>query len=306
MHISLRGYATAVISELTGDQIGRRVADDLTAVAHLVSRTNALALVMTDFTVPVPARKAVLDDLLRSRVHPAALRLALRSVESERAEELPTSLHELYELALHLDALGPAELLAEEPIATRGRWRDFASGYASAVFEEVADTSELEEIEDEIFHFARIVESHPSLRSALSDPTRPIEDRAKLVNGLLEGKVRPATLRIVQISLQGRVRDVVGALDWLAERAASARGWRVARVHTARPVDDTEHASLAEAMRWITGYPVELHISEDPDLLGGAVIEVGDLFVDASASHRLEILEEHLLGHEGATTGAAH
>jgi F0F1-type ATP synthase delta subunit len=77
-------------------------------------------------------------------------------------------------------------------------------------------------------------------------------------------------------------------------------------VHTARPVDDTEHASLAEAMRWITGYPVELHISEDPDLLGGAVIEVGDLFVDASASHRLEILEEHLLGHEGATTGAAH
>ncbi len=205
MHISLRGYATAVIGELTGDQIGGRVADDLTAVAHLVSRTSALAVVMTDFTVPVPARKAVLEDLLRSRVHPAALRLALRSVESERAEELTTSLHELYELALHLHVLGPAELLAEEPIATRGGWRNFASGYASAVFEEVAETSELEEIEDEIFRFARIVESQPSLRSAVSDHTRPIEDRERLVNGLLEGKVRPATLRIVKIPLQGRV-----------------------------------------------------------------------------------------------------
>jgi F-type H+-transporting ATPase subunit delta len=306
MHYSLRGYATAVVGELTGDQVGRQVAEDLTSVAHLVSRTNELALVMTDFTVPVQARRAVLDDLLRSRVHPAALRLVLRSVETERPEELATSLHELYELALHLQTLGPAELAAEEPIATRSAWREFASGYAWAVFEEVAETSELEVIEDEVFHFARIVESHPSLSGALSDPTRSADDRGRLVEGLLRGKVVPATLRVVQIPLQGHVRDVVGALDWLAEQAAAARGWRVARVRTARPVDDAEQANLAEAMQRITGHPVELHISEEPDLLGGAVIQVGDLLVDASASHRLEVLEEHLLGREGAMTGAAH
>jgi F-type H+-transporting ATPase subunit delta len=302
----LRGYATALIGDLTRDPVGREIADDLTAVAHLVSRTNDLAVVLTDFTVPRAARRAVLDDLLASRVHPKALRLALKTVETERADELPTSLHELYELALHMNELGPAELLAEEPIVTRGAWRDFASGYSAAVFEELGDTSELENIEDEIFRFSRIVESSPALRNALSDPSRSTEDRERLVSGLLEGKVSASTLRIVQIPLMGHVRDFVGALDWLAEQAAQERGWRVARVRTARSLDDAERESLSQAMARIAGHPVELHVLEDPALLGGAVIQVGDLLLDASASHRLEVLEEHLLGFEGATTGATH
>jgi len=305
VNLSLRGYTTAVVGKSAREPLGQQIADDLTAVAHLVSRTNSLAVVLTDFTVPVPARRAVLDDLLSGRVHPVALRLALRAVETERADDLLTALHELYELALHMHNLGARELLAEEPISTRGEWRDFASGYSSAVFED-AELSELEEIEDEVFRFARIVESHPSLRSALSDPNRSLEDRRRLVSEMLESKVRPASLQIIQIPLQGRVRDVVGALDWLADGAARARGWRVARVHTARGVDQDERDSLSEAMRRITGHPVELHVLEDPDLLGGAVIEVGDLLVDASARHRLEILEEHLLGREVATTGAKH
>ena len=288
------------------EEIGRQVADDLTAVAHLVSRTNSLAVVLTDFAVPVAARKGVLADLLASRVHPMALRLVLRALETERADELPTALHELYEMAIHMQDLGAQELLAEEPISTRGAWRQFASGYASAVFEDTAEVSELEEIEDEVFRFARVVESHASLRSALADPNRALEARRRLVTSLLEGKVRSGTMQIVQIPLQGRVRDFVGALDWLADQAAQARGWRVARVHTAREVDASERANLAEAMQRITGHPVELHVLEEPDLLGGAVIEVGDLLVDASVRHRLEILEEHLLAREVATTGARH
>jgi len=294
------------MGDIARDPVGREIADDLTAVAHLVSRTNALAVVLTDFTVPPAVRRAVLGDLLASRVHPSAFRLALWAVETERPDQLPTSLHELYELALHMHDLGSEELLAEEPISTRGAWRGFASGFAAAVFEDTSSVSELEEVEDEIFRFARVIEANPSLRSALADSNRRIADRRKLISSLLEGKVHPATFRIVQTPLEGRVRDVVGALDWLADQTAVARGWRVARVFTARPVDEHERQELAGATERITGHPVELHVLEDPDLLGGAVIYVGDIFVDASTRHRLEILEENLLGLEGATTGAQH
>jgi ATP synthase F1 delta subunit len=300
MQLALRGYVTAVIGDHAQEEIGRRIADDLTAVAHLVSRTNDLAVVLTDFTVPRSARRAVLDDLLRSRIDPTALRLVTKAIEIERADELPTSLHELYELALHLHDLGEREVMVEEPISTRGGWRSYASGYASAVFEEIGEVSELEEVEDETFRFARVVESSPSLRSALSDTSRSADERARLLVTVLQGKVRDATLRIVQIPLQGRVRDYVLALDWLAEQAASARGWRIATVHTARPIEESERASLAQEMERITGSPVEIHVLEEPDLLGGAVVQVGDLLVDASARHRLETLEEHLLGREAS------
>jgi F-type H+-transporting ATPase subunit delta len=100
------------------------------------------------------------------------------------------------------------------------------------------------------------------------------------------------------------VRDLVASLYWLVEQAARARGWRVARVRTARAIDAEEQRSLAGALERLADQPVELQITEDPDLLGGAVVQIGDLLVDATARHRLEQLQEHLLGTEGTTRGA--
>jgi ATP synthase F1 delta subunit len=304
MHQSLRGYTTAVLGDVARDGLGGQVADDLNAVAHLVSRTNDLAVVLTDFAVPTSARKAVLEDLLTSRVHPLALKIVLRAVDTGRVEELPTTLHELFELALHMHDLDPEEFRAEEPIVSRTAWREFVAGYSQAVFEAVTETSELEEIEDELFRFARIIESSPSLSSVLSDTTLPLENRQQILGDLLEGKVRSATLRLVRITIQGRVRDLVSSLDWLAEQAAQARGWRVARVFTGLPLDADERRNLAEALERLAGQPVELQVMAAPDILGGAVIHIGDLLVDASAQRRLDQVEEHLLRLEGATRGA--
>ena len=304
MHPYMRGYVEALTAPLGGEPSASAVADDLTAVAHLVSRTNELAVVLTDFGVPSVARRAVLQDLLSSRVHPVALRIVLRAVATERADELPTVLHDLYEYVRHLLGLGMEEVRAEEPIAGRSAWRSYASGYADAVLEEVVSSSELEEIEEEVFRFARIVEANPGLGRALSDPGRSVDDRQRVVDGLLTGKVRPMTVRLVHVTLEGHVRDVVAALDWLVEQVAQARGWRVARVHTALPVGADEQRSMAEALQRLTDRPVELLVIDQPDLLGGAVVEVGDLLVDASARHRLEQLREHLIRPERATRGA--
>jgi len=300
----LRGYVDALTAEIVRGEEGAVIAADLNAVAHLVSRTNDLAVALTDFGVPSQARRAVLNDLLASRVHPTALRLVLRAVERERADELPTVLHELFEYVHHTNELGPEQVRAEEPVAGRGEWRAYASGSADAVLEDVAEAAELEEIEDELFRFARIVESSPQLARALSDPSRDVEVRQALVRELLEARARPATVRLAQISVQGHVRDVAAALDWLVEQVAQARGWRVARVHSALPIDADEQARLSEALQRITNRPVELQIVEEPDLLGGAVVEVGDLLVDGSARHRLDQLRERLFSPARTTQGA--
>ena len=100
------------------------------------------------------------------------------------------------------------------------------------------------------------------------------------------------------------MRDLASSLDWLAEQAARARGWRVARVYTGLPIDADEQRVLAEALERLARHPVELQVMAAPDILGGAVIHIGDLLVDASAQRRLDQVEEHLLSLEGATRGA--
>ena len=89
MHQFLRGYTTAVLAEAARGGRGEQIAEDLNAIAHLVSRTNDLALALTDFAVPAPARKAVLQDLLEPRVDAVALRVVLRAVDTETGRGVP-------------------------------------------------------------------------------------------------------------------------------------------------------------------------------------------------------------------------
>jgi F-type H+-transporting ATPase subunit delta len=98
----------------------------------------------------------------------------------------------------------------------------------------------------------------------------------------------------------GRARDIVPTLDALVEDAARARGWRVARVQSADRVDDAQRESLGQALGRLTGGPVELQVTINPQLLGGVVVQVGDLLVDGTARHRLNELKEHVLVSEAA------
>ncbi len=106
----------------------------------------------------------------------------------------------------------------------------------------------------------------------------------------------PGTVALVRYAIAGgRSRDIVGTLDWLVEQTARARGWRIARVRSAAPIEDGQQATLSESLAALAGAPVELQVVIDERLLSGAVIQIGDLQVDASARGRIDALREHLM-----------
>ena len=67
-------------------------------------------------------------------------------------------------------------------------------------------------------------------------------------------------------------------------------------VRTATPIDDAELAKLKDALGRRFGRAVEITQSIDAGLLGGAVIDAGDVVIDGSVRGRLERLE-HALTH---------
>ena len=151
-------------------------------------------------------------------------------------------------------------------------------------------------MEDDLFRFARIVAATPALRSALVDRDLAVEARQGLATQLLEGKVQPSTVSLVRYVIAGgRARDIVGTLDWLVEQTAAARGWRIARVRSAAPIEDTQQTTLSDSLASLAGAPVELQVIIDEALLSGAVIQIGDLQVDATARGRIDALREHLM-----------
>jgi F-type H+-transporting ATPase subunit delta len=299
VNASLQGYLDAIEETLRASEGLDESAAEMRAVADLIDGNPALTLAVDDGAVPVASRRALLDELLEGRVRPEVARLVHRAVTVTPASEVTATFRVLASrLAIagsDTEAEGATE--ADVPLG-RLAARNRVAGYAVAVFEGVT-LDELEEVEDQLFRFARTVEANRALRNALSDRDLPVRIRQGVVADLLGTKVLPATAQLAAYAVAGgRARDLVATLDGLVEDAATARGWRVARVHAADVVDADRQRGLGEALGRVTGGPVELQVTLDPQLLGGVVVEVGDLLVDGSARHRLDELKTYLLAAE--------
>jgi F-type H+-transporting ATPase subunit delta len=162
-------------------------------------------------------------------------------------------------------------------------------GYASALFEIAKAEGTLDEVEDELFRFARSLEGSDDLRNALTDDLVPAELRQAIVEDLLGSKASPTTVSLVSFVVgAGRGRDLPAIISKLVERAASEKDRTVAEVRSAIPLTDDQQRRLAAALANATGKQVEVKVVVDPSVLGGAVATVGDAIIDGSVRTRLE------------------
>jgi F-type H+-transporting ATPase subunit delta len=65
------------------------------------------------------------------------------------------------------------------------------------------------------------------------------------------------------------------------------------------PLDDGQQARLRDQVAGMISATPILHVTTDPSLIGGLVVQVGDQVFDASVSNRLEQIRERLI--EGKT-----
>lgn len=106
---------------------------------------------------------------------------------------------------------------------------DRIDGYARALFEIARAEGTLDEVEDELFRFARSYESSDALRNALTDEQIPAAKRQAIVEDLLGGKATSTTTQLVSMVVgSGRGRDLPAIIDKLVARASSAKNLEVA------------------------------------------------------------------------------
>lgn len=173
--------------------------------------------------------------------------------------------------------------------------KDQIRGYAQAMFSVAEAEDVLDEVEDELFRFARTLEQQHELRDALTDPGLPAERKRALLAEVLGERTDPVTVNLLGFVIeQGRARELGAIVDELVAVAAERRQSAVAEVRTAVPLDAGHRDRLAEALERATGRKVELKVVVDPTVVGGVVARVGDQVIDGSVRRRLELARERL------------
>jgi F-type H+-transporting ATPase subunit delta len=167
-------------------------------------------------------------------------------------------------------------------------------GYARGLFEVARAEGTLDEVEDELFRFARAYESNEQLRANLSDEVIPVDRRIAIVEDLLGGATPTTTQLVSMVVGSGRARDLPAIVDELVHRAASAKDLDVAEVRTAVPLTADQQARLKAALENATGKSLNLKTIVDPDVLGGVVATVGDVIIDDTVRTRIEQLKSRL------------
>jgi F-type H+-transporting ATPase subunit delta len=168
-------------------------------------------------------------------------------------------------------------------------------GYARALFEVASAEGTLDEVEDELFRFARSFESSDSLRSALTDEMVPAAKRQAIVEDLLGGKTTSTTTQLISMVVgTGRGRDLPAIIDSLVQRASAAKQLELAEVRSAVPLSDDQQARLRAALANATGKQVNLKVVIDPSVIGGLVATVGDTVIDGSVRSRVDQLKSRL------------
>jgi len=272
---SVRGVSRASLAALqeqltaaniTGATAATRLGDELFAVVGLLDTEHGLRRALSDPGKPAAEKATVAASLLHGRVTGRTEALVVAATESRWATS-GDMVDALEELAIE------AMVLAAD-----------------------ADDG-LDELEDGLFRFGRVIAGQPDLRAALADPSLPADRKQGLLDTLLSGKVTPVTLRLIsQVVAHPRGRQLTVALDMCANIAARRREQLIAVVRSAVELSAAQRGQLADALAASYGRRIHLNVVIDPSVMGGISVQIGDELIDGTVASRLAAVRRKLAG----------
>src|SRR5262245_20500691 len=171
-----------------------------------------------------------------------------------------------------------------------------ARRYARALFGIAQETGAVAQVRGELAGMAALFESEPALRNALFRPLHPVAERRAVLRSLCQRLSLTPTVRnfFAYAIDQRRLVDFDAIRSEFEALADTAAGVIKAHVVSAASLDGAQRARLQSALAARTGRTVELEVSVDPALIGGAVATVGNVVFDGSLRTQLAQLRNAL------------
>ena len=172
-----------------------------------------------------------------------------------------------------------------------------ARRYAKALLQLGIDGRNYEVLQRELERVVTTVEGNAELKAALESPVFPLSQRKGVLAEVLRRLgCSPTVSHFSLLVLDHNRFPAIAAINRELRALVDQQAGRVrALVTAARPLPDAEVARIKNALEQRTGKQVIIERRADATLIGGVVVQIGDVVYDGSVKSQLERMREQLM-----------
>ncbi|MBN1393676.1 MAG: ATP synthase F1 subunit delta [Pirellulales bacterium] len=171
-----------------------------------------------------------------------------------------------------------------------------ADVYAKALLGAAQNADRLEAVVDEFDSILTdVFDKHPKLETLLASALVLYREKYGVIDRVFGGGASPLVVGFLKVVARHDRLDCIRAIHHQTHVMYDKLRRRIpVELTTAAPIDAAELRRIAEGLRpKIDGEPIVSHRT-DPNLIGGAVIRVGDVVYDGSIANQLKLLRKRM------------
>jgi len=170
--------------------------------------------------------------------------------------------------------------------------RVLAWRYGKALFEAAVAKKEEMKVQSELLSAQPIIRE---LLPMIRNPRLSTVEKQKKLETALDGKMGPVAQRFLDLLISKKRFELLPMIiSDLGKLVAEKNNVAKALVRTARPLSPDAQNQLREKLKAFAGKNIELDIKEDPEIIGGVIVRLGDWVLDSSLRGQLKKVREML------------
>jgi F-type H+-transporting ATPase subunit delta len=171
---------------------------------------------------------------------------------------------------------------------------EIAQVYARALFEVAEEADALDRIHDELGQFGDALAEDRDLQVFFFSPYFSSNEKKDGIGKVLDGAEEHFQNFLELLVERHRLPAIFRIRRAFDERWAEEKRLLPVSVTSAVELDDKLVKQIGDEIQEQTGQDVQLTSEVDPDVLGGLVVRVGNMILDASLRTRLETLRKQV------------
>lgn len=183
--------------------------------------------------------------------------------------------------------------------------RLIAQRYAQSWMGAAEEGKAVDAVADDVTLLQGSIQADAGIVRMLDNPVVPRKALNAAIDGLAKAhKLHKLTVSTLQLLIRNRrIKVLPYALSEMQELIAEKHGEASAKIITASELNDGQQKNYASAMEKAAGKKVHCEFVVRPGILGGAIVKLGPMQVDASLQGKLQRLTMQM--QQGMATGTS-